>query len=853
VAGRKPKTKTDLRSPDKKPSEAVNVWESDAMSRFREIDEIESHRSIYEPLLREMGYQHVTYCHGPFERGKDFICLDANRLGHLDLTVVQIKNTKITGDSSSEHSAIGLLNQVDRCLHTKVLNPLTNREELPRQIIVFSSFPIPDYSVAGMGDRLDHLRRVCEIVAGSAVLALIEKYLPIKYLELVHPGQGMSAAMLRQLKVTAELSAIGVNRDRSLRSFFINIGVSSAKGPLGEITSGVLKLAEEGTRLTYPRQVFRAIESLATSATTTLNIRGLFKVIQTASSLRNSTHKSNDPSCELEGLVPTKEVRKRALSEEVTIEIGNFDHVLSALEDLKKTIEKEQPKDSDRFLRYISCIRNLNVMLDLLGSREPSNPLRSAILRVGIKERRRKYNLTFSELDPLLLVESKSSFAIAGEAGAGKTSLSRIVTELAIEKGLKCIYFPASRVENKTDELSGGLRKYLDSIGAAPAIQNIPDFLRSLDLVLIDGCDEAATFGTKKLARELRELHCGRNQAVEYEVRPGRDVFIPLDLRHCFGTQSIDRKRKSIWLKQAVPDLDFDRLLGFDENRAFERAIRELQRNQEQHKVNFIVTSRTVDPLDLSHDFSIFEALPFNDGQLDRFFRRWFDGNKRSYERITQVLDTNAHIKSICKTPMIATLVAALEENNYDLPKSRTEIYSNRFDLLLERWDRMRRVPGRVRIRSADKILLLSRLAFRIHKRNRSRFSGQDLESVWLDGISELYPEVTLDALIWELHRSNNVITNIGDDEYSFGHLSYQEFLVAKEVVNRQNPAFLVDKFEESWWRQVLIFYAGIAGNIDRLFDKLLSRRPISTRDSLVTEMSAEARYSSPALKSFLQ
>ena len=41
---------------------------------------------------------------------------------------------------------------------------------------------------------------------------------------------------------------------------------------------------------------------------------------------------------------------------------------------------------------------------------------------------------------------------------------------------------------------------------------------------------------------------------------------------------------------------------------------------------------------------------------------------------------------------------------------------------------------------------------------------------------------MTLEELLWELQHSNNVITAMGEDEFSFGHLSYQEYLVAREL-----------------------------------------------------------------------
>ena len=124
---------------------------------------------------------------------------------------------------------------------------------------------------------------------------------------------------------------------------------------------------------------------------------------------------------------------------------------------------------------------------------------------------------------------------------------------------------------------------------------------------------------------------------------------------------------------------------------------------------------------------------------------------------------------------------------------------------------------------------------------------------MWDSGFSTHYRKYTLDQLIAELQFSNNVIYSAGGDEFTLGHLSYQEYLAAKELVNLQDPRFLVDKFTETWWRQVLVFYAGIAGNIERLFKMVQVKRPINRQDPLIQEMLAEARYTPPDLASFLR
>jgi hypothetical protein len=62
-----------------------------------------------------------------------------------------------------------------------VLNPLTQKEELPKNAILFTSHEIPDYTVAGMRDYLERIRRSCEISGPARLLSLIKEHIPEAY------------------------------------------------------------------------------------------------------------------------------------------------------------------------------------------------------------------------------------------------------------------------------------------------------------------------------------------------------------------------------------------------------------------------------------------------------------------------------------------------------------------------------------------------------------------------------------------------------------------------------------------------------------------------------------------------
>ncbi len=461
---------------------------------------------------------------------------------------------------------------------------------------------------------------------------------------------------------------------------------------------------------------------------------------------------------------------------------------------------------------------------------------RNAIKKVGVREKRRGFDLKFAEIDPALLIDASESLALTGEAGAGKTSLSRVLVDLALESGRRCIYFPCSRIDDKEDSLIDRIGDYLQSSKAISTEQDIDAILRNQHLIVLDGCDEAATFTTKRLAKEISRLHYPRVACVRFEAPHPLQLFVPLDLLPSIKIQQHRIKRKqarkigefSLNALAPIHPRDYERLARIEQNHEYAHIIHKLRREQEASTKRMILTSRTTTPLCLSRDFSHIEAMPFNDAQLDNFFRKWFTDDHAKYHKIISFLSETHHIKSICRTPMIATLVAAQEENGYDLPRSKTDIYHKRFDLLLDKWDRTRGVASRSRIAPADKLRILSRLAYETHKGNRTRFTTKGLENIWESGFSELYHDCGVDVLIWELQFSNNVIYRAARGEFSLGHLSYQEFLTAREIVNRQDPRYLLDKFKSNWWRQVLVFYAGISGTLERLFRLVQRRRPIA-------------------------
>jgi len=68
------------------------------------------------------------------------------------------------------------------------------------------------------------------------------------------------------------------------------------------------------------------------------------------------------------------------------------------------------------------------------------------------------------------------------------------------------------------------------------------------------------------------------------------------------------------------------------------------------------------------------------------------------------------------------------------------------------------------------------------------------------------------------------VLEQTPDGELSFGHLTYQEFLAAVYLIERNDRSIIWQHLSDAWWWQTLVFYASKIGDITGLVEKGLHR-----------------------------
>jgi len=214
---------------------------------------------------------------------------------------------------------------------------------------------------------------------------------------------------------------------------------------------------------------------------------------------------------------------------------------------------------------------------------------------------------------------------------------------------------------------------------------------------------------------------------------------------------------------------------------------------------------------------------PFDDPQIQEFVNKWFGKGTDMNGEFCQQLIGLPTIRELIKTPLLATLTSIVFMQTKRLPESRIRLYEIFIALLSGGWDSVKEVQRESKFGPAIKIPVLTSLAGRLHE-NRSREIDEDdlafATRVTLPRATDrdcktLGEELLVDGII-----------NATGSVLQFSHLSFQEFLAAKDFMgspyaDRASRALSQYLGGDNWWREVLRFYVGLSSSPKDICDWL--------------------------------
>jgi predicted NACHT family NTPase len=263
------------------------------------------------------------------------------------------------------------------------------------------------------------------------------------------------------------------------------------------------------------------------------------------------------------------------------------------------------------------------------------------------------------------------------------------------------------------------------------------------------------------------------------------------------------------------------------------------------HRNQFIITCRIAAQDYIFEQFTEVEIADFDDQQIATFAKKWFQNKHDSIEatRFLQELKANPPIRELATSPILLTLLCLVFEDSRSFPDNRSELYKEGLDVLLKKWDAMRKIErdrvykGLSLKRKED---LLSELAHSTFKDGNYFFKQREAERQITEYLQNLpdastNPEILqLDskAVLKSIETQHGLLVEQAKNIYSFSHLTFHEYFTARKIVSSCNPYHpedealkeLVSHLSEKRWREVFLLTVEMLSNANCLLRMMKDR-----------------------------
>ena len=223
-------------------------------------------------------------------------------------------------------------------------------------------------------------------------------------------------------------------------------------------------------------------------------------------------------------------------------------------------------------------------------------------------------------------------------------------------------------------------------------------------------------------------------------------------------------------------------------------------------------------------DFKYFEINGISIHQAETFLGRYFEDDSVKCKRLVKSLKDSRILDKLPKTPLTLTLLTSLfDENGYEIPATISDLYNYFIEILLNK---------NIKESHLDllKIVIhrsfLSYIAEYLHLNKLKSLSKHDLMIKISEFAKERGHKYDVSELIEDLVQNINILVENDRGEIEFKHLSFQEYFTAFQYYSTtpNGKSNFVNNFNDVWWQNVAIFYAGMTKDSPELIDEILKK-----------------------------
>lgn len=234
-------------------------------------------------------------------------------------------------------------------------------------------------------------------------------------------------------------------------------------------------------------------------------------------------------------------------------------------------------------------------------------------------------------------------------------------------------------------------------------------------------------------------------------------------------------------------------------------------------------------------NFTYVEIADFNFIQTSVFVRKWFQGQYQKSEQFLQELKKpeNKGFLELTKTPLLLTLLCLAYDELLEFPARRVDLYKEAFDALLRKWDASRGVHRDEIYRELSALRkenLLSRIAYQNFEKKKFFFKQEEISDQITEYLAQLpitnNKAEALDghSVLKAIEAQHGLIVERAYGIYSFSHLTFQEYLTARYIVQNAGAGTLRDLAQNIYfdqWSEVVSISASLLDNADIFFREM--------------------------------
>ncbi|MFN0106076.1 MAG: NACHT domain-containing protein, partial [Bryobacteraceae bacterium] len=220
--------------------------------------------------------------------------------------------------------------------------------------------------------------------------------------------------------------------------------------------------------------------------------------------------------------------------------------------------------------------------------------------------------------------------------------------------------------------------------------------------------------------------------------------------------------------------------------------------------------------------FTEVEMADFDLKQINQFSENWFRVRNKPEKTapFQEKLSANPAVRELATSPLLLTMLCLVFEDRTDLEGNRADLYDKGLEVLLNKWDGGRGIardwPYKG-LTTFHRRSLLSEIAFHQFRQGANFFKENVIEKQIADYFQDRPSLPTSDQpvdahqVLKAVEAQHGLLVERTQGIYSFSHLTFQEYLTAQRVRDKQSlvPEF-VGKVADPKWREVLLLAASM-------------------------------------------